>query len=151
MGCRPFIFPLLSWTLFYSILLEKTFLILCNRRQDEFNSIEQGNYSVTTYDARFLLHSRYQLQLLHIKKERIHWFVKGLNMRLQLLALQMVSLGKTFQEVVEYIQNVKGVKQDTYTKSAENPHKDVSCNGFFSKGQVSQGYSRFPCQLSMQV
>lgn len=38
-------------------------------------------------------------------------FVKGMNVGLQLVALQIVSSGKTFQKVVEHVKNVEGVKQ----------------------------------------
>lgn len=63
--------------------------------------------------------SRYALPILPTEKERIRRFVKGLNVGLQLPALQMVFAGKTFQEVVEFVKSVEGLKQDGYARNAE--------------------------------
>ncbi|XP_059285206.1 glycine-rich RNA-binding protein blt801-like [Lycium ferocissimum] len=45
--------------------------------------------------------------------------MKGLNTALQLSALHLVATSASFQEVVDHVQTVEGVKQDGYVKYVE--------------------------------
>lgn len=94
------------------------------------------------YKARFHSLSRYALPLLPTEEERIRRFVKGLNVGLQVSALQMVSSGKTFQEVVEYVKSVKGLKQEGYTRNAKKKARRVGFySGSFARAPAPQGLS----------
>lgn len=126
MECRPAGSPPLIWTQFYSTFPEKyVSRTLREKRQDEFTTIVQRASSVATYEVQFHSLSRYALPLFPSEKERIKQFVKGLNVGLLLSSLQMVSTGKTFQEVVQFVKSVEGVKQDCYARNAEKKARNV--------------------------
>lgn len=112
---------------------------------------------VTAYEARFHSLSMYSLQLLLIQEEKIRRFVKGLNARLQLVTLQMVTLGKSLKEMVEHAKNVEDVKREFYIKSMEKKSKKgEGFSGSFTKRSVplvavSREYSGRLVQSDMQV
>lgn len=60
--------------------------------------------------------SHYTTQLFGIENERIRLFVKVLNTNLQVLSLDMTSVGNTYNEVVDYVTMVEGIKQVSYAK-----------------------------------
>ncbi|XP_059295651.1 uncharacterized protein LOC132048988 [Lycium ferocissimum] len=93
--------------------------ILCtprDRRKDELANIDQRNSSVAIYESRFHSLSRYAFQLLPTEEKRIRRFMKVFNIGLQLSALQLVATGASFQEVVEHVCIVEGIKQEGYAK-----------------------------------
>ena len=69
--------------------------------------------SVTAYEAKFRALSRYATQLCFSPQERIRHFVKGLRSELQISALQVAATAKSFQEVVDFVIEVEGVKSPT--------------------------------------
>ena len=69
--------------------------------------------SVTAYEAKFRALSRYATQLCFSMQERIRRFVKGLRSELRISALQVAATAKSFQEVVDFMIEVEGVKQMT--------------------------------------
>ena len=71
--------------------------------------------SVTTYEARFRALSRYATQLCFSPQERIRRFMKGLRSDLRISALQVAATAKSFQEVVDFLIEVEGVKLDYFT------------------------------------
>ena len=91
---------------------------LRNRRRDEFLSLDQGRMSVAAYEAKFRALSRYATQLCFIPQERIHRFVKGLRSDLQISALQVAAVAKSFQEVVDFVIEVEGVKPNDFTTTS---------------------------------
>ncbi|XP_059277919.1 uncharacterized protein LOC132032160 [Lycium ferocissimum] len=101
---------------------------LRDRRKDEFATIGQGNSSVAVYESRFHSLSSYALQLLPTKGEKIRRFVKGLNTGLQLSALQLVATRALFQEIVEHVCIVEGIKHESYTKKLV----DKSCLAYLA-------------------
>ena len=81
-------------------------------------SLEQGRMSVTAYEAKFRALSRYATQLCFSPQEWIRRFVKGLRTDLQIPALQVAAAGKSFQEVVDFVIDVEGVKPDDFTTTS---------------------------------
>ena len=111
-------------------------------------SLEQGKMSVTAYEVKFRVLSRYATQLCFSPQERIRRFVKGLRFDLQIPALQVATAAKSFQEVVDFVIEVEGVKPDdfTMTSTPKKFHKGGEFNGSFSRGQGSGGYPARPIQ-----
>ena len=89
-----------------------------DRRRDEFLSLKQGRMLVTTYEAMFRALSRYATQLCFSPQERICRFVRVLRSDLQIPALQVSTTAKSFQEVVDFVIKVEGVKPDDFTMAS---------------------------------
>ena len=130
----------MTWASFSSLFMEKyiprTFR---DRRRDEFLSLEQGRMSVTAYEAKFRALSRYATQLCFNPQERIHHFVKGLRSYLQIPVLQVSTAAKYFQEVVDFVIEVEGVKPDDFTMASATKkfRKGGVFSGSYSRGQSS--------------
>ena len=109
--------------------------------------------SVTAYEAKFRALSRYDTQLCFSPQERIHRFVKGLRSDLQIPALQVDATAKSFQEVVDFMIEVEGVKPDDFTLASTSKkfRKGGEFSGSYSKGQSSGGYPARPIQSSLQA
>ncbi|WMV59253.1 hypothetical protein MTR67_052638 [Solanum verrucosum] len=76
--------PLLSWTQFHALFLEKYVpQTLRDCKKDEFMDLEQGGITVAAYEAKFRALSRYATQLVTTKEEMIRLFVRGLDFELQ--------------------------------------------------------------------
>ncbi|XP_059295533.1 uncharacterized protein LOC132048863 [Lycium ferocissimum] len=111
------------------------FIIDCHERLHKMGAVDK-------YGIEFLL---------PIEEERIRHFVKGLNTGLQLSVLQLVATGASFQEIVEYVRVVEGIRQEGYAKQAEKKaRKRGNFSNSFSRGQSSQVYSGRPIQSAMQ-
>ena len=91
---------------------------LRDRRRDKFLSLEQGRMPVTIYKAKFRALSRYATKLCFSPQERICSFVKGLRSDLQIPALLVSTAAKSFQEVVDFVIEVEGVKLDDFTMAS---------------------------------
>ena len=109
--------------------------------------------SVTAYEAMFRALSRYATQLCFSPQERIRRFVKGLRSDLQILALQVATAAKSFQEVVDFVIEVEGVKPDDFTMASATKkfRKGGEFNGSYSRGQGAGGYPAQPIQFSLQA
>ena len=70
------------------------------------------------YEAKFRVLSRYATQLCFSPQERIRRFVKGLRSDLQIPALQLAVAAKSFQDVVDFVIEVEGVKPDDFTMAS---------------------------------
>ena len=118
-----------------------------------FLSLEQGRMSVTAYEAKFRALSRYATQLCFSPQERICRFVKGLRSDLQIPALQVAAAAKSFQEVVDFVIEVEGVKPDDFTMASTSKkfRKGGEFSGSYSRGQSSGGYPVRPIQSSLQA
>ena len=109
----------MTWASFSSLFMEKYIpRTLRDRKRDEFLCLEQGRMSVTTYEAKFRTLSRYATQLCFSPQERIHNFVKGLSSELRISALQVAATAKSFQEVVDFVIEVEGVKPNDFTMAS---------------------------------
>ena len=152
--CQPAEAPPMTWASFSSLFMEKYIpRTLRDRRRDEFLTLEQGRMSVTAFEAKFRALSRYATQLCFSPKERIRRFVKGLRSDLQISALQVVAAAKSFQEVVDFVIEVEGVKPDDFTMASTSKkfRKGDEFNGSYSRGQGSGGYPARPIQSSLQA
>ena len=116
-------------------------------------SLEQGRMSVTVYEAKLRALSRYATQLCFIPQERIRRFVKELRSNLQIPALQVSTAAKSFQEVVDFVIEVEGVKPDDFTMASATKkfRKRGEFNGSYSREQGSGGYPVWPIQSSLQA
>ena len=74
--------------------------------------------SVTAYEAMLHASSRYATELCFSPQERIRRFVKGLRSNLRISALQVAATAKSFQEVVDFVIEVEGVKPDDFTMAS---------------------------------
>ena len=108
---------------------------------------------VTAYEAKFLALSRYATQLCFNTQERIHRFVKELRSELRISALQVAATAKSFQEVVEFVIEVEGVKPDDFTMASTSKRfrKEGEFNGSYSRGQGSGVYPARLIQSSLQI
>ena len=91
--------------------------------------------SVTTYEAKFRALSWYATQLCLSPQERIFRFVKGLRSELRISALQVAATAKSFQEVVDFVIEVEGVKPDDFTMASTSKR-------FRKGGEFNCSYSR---------
>ena len=109
--------------------------------------------SVNAYEPRFHALSKYATQLCFSPQERIHRFVKGLRSELRISALQVAATAKSFQEVVDFVIEVEGVKPDDFTSTSTSKRfrKGGEFNGSYPRGQGSGGYSVRPIQSSLQT
>ena len=109
----------MTWASFSSLFMEKYIpRTLRDRKRDEFLSLEQGRMWVNAYEARFHALSSYATQLCFNPQERIRQFVKGLRSELRILALQIAATAKSFQEVVDFVIEVEGVKPEDFTTTS---------------------------------
>ena len=124
-----------------------------DRKKDELLSLDQGRMSVNEYEAKFRALSRYATQICFSPQERIRRFVKGLRSELQISALQVAATAKSFQEVVDFVIEVEGVKPNDFTTTSTSKRfrKGGEFNGSYSRGQGSGGYSVRPIQSSLQT
>ena len=152
--CKPTQAPPMSWASFSSLFMEKYIpRTLRDRRRDEFLSLEQGRMSVTAYEAKFRALSRYATQLCFSPQELIRRSVKGLRSDLQIPALQVSTTAKSFQEVVDFVIEVDGVKPDDFTMASTTKkfHRGGVFSGSYSRGHSSGGYPTRPIQSSLQA
>ena len=77
--------------------------------------------------------------------------MKGLRSELRISALQVAATKKSFQEVVDFVIEVEGVKIDDFTLASTS--KKFRMGGEFSgsyfRGQSSGGYQDRPIQSSL--
>ena len=79
--------------------------------------------------------------------------MKGLRSDLRISALQVAATAKSFQEVVDFVIEVEGVKPDDFTMASafKRFRKGGEFSGSYSIGQSSGGYPARPIQSSLQV
>ncbi|XP_069147076.1 uncharacterized protein [Solanum lycopersicum] len=152
--CQPTEAPPMTWASFSSLFMEKYIpRTLRDRKRDEFLSLEQGRMSVSAYEAKFRALSKYATQLCFSPQEQICHFVKGLKSELRISTLQVAATAKSFQEMVDFVIEVEGVKPDEFTMASTSKRfrKGGEFNGSYSRGQGSRGYSVRPIQSSLQT
>ena len=126
----------MTWASFSRLFMEKYVpRTLRERRRVELMRLDQGRMWVATYEAKFHVLSRYSTRLCFSPQEWIHRFVKGLSSGLQIPALQVAAAAKSFQEVVDFVIEVEGVKPDDFTMAS-------TFKKFRKGGEFSGSYSR---------
>ncbi|KAH0764699.1 hypothetical protein KY285_000570 [Solanum tuberosum] len=98
----------------------------------------------TQFHALFL--EKYATQLVTTEEERIR-LVKGLNPKLQVLSIHVTSAGKSFNEVIDVVKKVEGVRRDGQAKALTKKPKNT-CN---FHGSYSRGSGREAMQLGDEV
>ena len=144
----------MTWESFSSLFMEKYIpRTLRDRKRDEFLSLEQGRMTVNAYEAKFRALSRYATQLCFSPQERIRRFVKGLRSELRISALQIAATATSFQEVVDFVIEVEGVKPDDFTTTSTSKRfrRGGEFSGSYARGQNSGGHSNRPIQSSLQT
>ena len=108
---------------------------------------------VASYEAKFCALSRYATHLCFSPQERIYRSVKGLRSDLLIPALQVAVAAKYFQEVVDFVIEVDGVKPEdfamAYTYKKFRKRGEFSCSYF--RGHSLGGYPARPIQSSLQA
>ena len=79
--------------------------------------------------------------------------MKGLRSDLLIPALQVAAAAKYFQEVVDFVIEVEGVKPDNFTTAStfKKFHKGGKFSGSYARGQSSGVYPAIPIQSSLQA
>ena len=72
---------------------------------------------------------------------------------MQIPALQVVTVAKSFQEVVDFVIEVEGVKPYDFTTAStfKKFRKGGEFSGSYSRGQSSGGYPARPIQSSLKA
>ncbi|XP_070031791.1 uncharacterized protein [Nicotiana tomentosiformis] len=84
---------------------------LHNMRILESHELQQGQISVTDYEARFSELSRHVLMILPTDEERVHRFVAGLHSGSQATITREVEMKTSYELFVEIAHRIKGVRQ----------------------------------------
>ena len=66
--------------------------------------------------------------------------MKGLRSELRISSLQVAAMAKSFQEVIDFVIEVEGVKSDEFTMALTSKRfrKGGEFNGSYSRGQVQE-------------
>ena len=72
---------------------------------------------------------------------------------MQIPALQIATVAKSFRDVVHFVIEVEGMKPDDFTMASTSKRfrKRGEFNGSYSRGQSSGGYPARPIQSSLQA
>ncbi|XP_070032916.1 uncharacterized protein [Nicotiana tomentosiformis] len=104
--------PHMTWDQFTHLFLDK--YIPPSQREElrcQFERLEQGQMSVTEYEARFSEISRHALMILPTEAERVRRFVVGLHCSIQASMAREVEMGTPYQLVVEIARRIEGYRQ----------------------------------------
>ena len=79
--------------------------------------------------------------------------MKGLRSDLQIPPLQVAAAAKSFQEVVDFVIEVEGVKPDDFTMAStfKKFRKGGEFSGSYSRGYSLGGYPARPIQSSLHA
>lgn len=75
---------------------------------------------MVAYEAKFHVFSCHALQLITSEEQRIWYFVKDLNSRIQMVVLSVDASYKSFQEAVEFAKKEKVINKQRKVKVEEN-------------------------------
>ncbi|XP_070055344.1 uncharacterized protein [Nicotiana tomentosiformis] len=109
---RPADSPPITWDQFTRLFLDK--YIPPSQREElrfKFEQFQQGQLSVTDYEARFSELSRHALVILPTKAERVQRFFAGLHSGIQASITREVEMRTSYQLVVEISRRIEGYRQ----------------------------------------
>ena len=109
---RPADSPPMTWDRFTRIFLDR--YIPPSHREEvrfQFEQLQQGQMSVTDYEARFSELSRHALMILPTEAERVRKFIAGLHTGIQATMAREVEMGTSYERVVEIARRIEGVRQ----------------------------------------
>ncbi|XP_070049885.1 uncharacterized protein [Nicotiana tomentosiformis] len=140
--------PPITWDQFTHLFLER--YIPPSQREElrlQFEQLQQGQLSMTDYEARFFELSRHALMILPTEAELVRRFVAGLHSSIQDSMAWEVEMGTSYQLVVEIARRIEGY----YQRGKEQMQRDKrSCfsgefrgapaggRGHFGRGQPSR-------------
>ncbi|XP_070051260.1 uncharacterized protein [Nicotiana tomentosiformis] len=109
---RPAGSPPTTWSQFTQLFLDR-YIPLSEREELRYQleHLEQGQMSVTDYEARFSELSRHALMILPTDAERVWRFVEGLHSSIRANIAQEVEMGTSYQLVVEIARRIEGYRQ----------------------------------------
>ena len=96
--------------------LDLSSCFILTERKDEFMELHKVSIYMASYEAKFYPLSIYPKQLVTMKQEKIWLFRRSLDFKLQMLSVHITSVGRSFNEVTNYVVKVDGVKQDGQSK-----------------------------------
>ena len=78
---------------------------------------------------------------------------EGMRSELRISALQIAATAKSFQEVVDFVIEVEGVKPDDFIMASNTKkfRKGGEFSGSYSRGESSGGYTARPIQSLLQA
>ncbi|XP_070043306.1 uncharacterized protein [Nicotiana tomentosiformis] len=102
----------MTWDSFTRIFLDR--YIPSSQREKlrfQFEKLQQGQISVTDYEARFSELSLHALMILPTEAERVRRFVVGLHTGIQATMTREVKIGTSYELVVEIDRRIESVLQ----------------------------------------
>ncbi|XP_070002772.1 uncharacterized protein [Nicotiana sylvestris] len=109
---RPVGSPPMTWGQFTQLFLDR--YIPPSKREElwyKFEQLDQGQISVTDYEARFSELFRHALLILPTDAERVQRFVAGLHSGIRADMAREVEMGTSYQLVVEIARRIEGYRQ----------------------------------------
>ncbi|XP_070041562.1 uncharacterized protein [Nicotiana tomentosiformis] len=109
---RPAGSPPMNWDQFTQLFLDR--YIPPSEREElrgQFEQLEQGQMSVTDYEARFSELSHHALMILPTNTERVQRFVVGFHPNIRDSMAWEVEMGTGYQLVVEIARRIEGYRQ----------------------------------------
>ncbi|XP_070053890.1 uncharacterized protein [Nicotiana tomentosiformis] len=103
--------PPVTWSQFTQLFLDR--YIPPSEREElryQFEQLEQGQMSVTDYEARFSELSLHALMILPMDVERVRMFVTGLHSVIRANMAREVKIGSSYQLVVEIARRIEGYR-----------------------------------------
>ncbi|XP_070014709.1 uncharacterized protein [Nicotiana sylvestris] len=107
--CRPEDSPPITWGQFTQLFLDR--YIPPSKREElryQVEHLEQGQISVTDYEARFFELSCHALMILLTDAERLRRFIAGLHPTIRAGMAREVEMGIGYQLVVEIARRIEG-------------------------------------------
>ncbi|XP_070036335.1 uncharacterized protein [Nicotiana tomentosiformis] len=150
---RPAGSPPMTWSQFTQLFLDR--YIPPSESEElryQFEQLEQGQMSVTDYEARFSELSRHALMIITTDAERVRRFVAGLHSGIRANMAREVEIGTSYQLVVEIAWRIEGYHQRGREKMQQD--KRARYSGEFrgapakGSGQYRRGQPSRPPYLS---
>ncbi|XP_070055153.1 uncharacterized protein [Nicotiana tomentosiformis] len=109
---RPTGSPPMTWSQFTQLFMDR--YISPSKREElryQFVQLEQGQMSVTDYEARFYELSCHALMILPMDAESVWRFVTWLHYDIRTNIAQEVEMGTSYQLVMEIAWRIEGYRQ----------------------------------------
>ncbi|XP_070047232.1 uncharacterized protein [Nicotiana tomentosiformis] len=104
--------PPMTWSQFTQLFLDR-YIPLSEREElrYQFEQLEQGQMSVTDYEARFSELSHHALMILSTDAEKVKRFLAGLHSGIRANMAREIEMGTSYQLVVEIARRIEGYRQ----------------------------------------
>ncbi|XP_070035368.1 uncharacterized protein [Nicotiana tomentosiformis] len=105
-----------------------------------FDQFQQGQMSVTDYEARFSELSRHAIMIIPTDAERVQRFVVGLHTGIHATMAREVEMGTSYELLVEIARRIEGVRQRIREQAMRD--KRIRYSGEF-RGALAWGRGQF--------